>query len=814
MTASTTSTAAEALVAGVPSWSDVQQVVRRALRAQVAGETADGESYFVWIVDMTASHVVYELAAERLWQRPYTVTSEGGVEFGPAEQVARAYVVTNVEPAPVEDVDQLAAAVESAQPGERDHLTGRVLEAKSGTSTGGRVFRVRIIAVGTSLNGTRYTEAVLGAAAPMYEGAKAYDRHRTPDELKSGTIAGLVGHYRNVTASSEGLDADLHLLPSATHAAEVLDAALAAQADGLPPTAGISHDVLGQFKAAQENGQNIREATAITRVFSADVVSDPAAGGLATRVLAGGIRLDALAPHPSAPTGAPTEHQQESTMQPTAEAVLAALRDATPDQLAAAGLARAGESVTAAAPTIPTQQNATEAASATTAAPAVVTHTRESYAGRALVRGMVEDAQLPVELAESVRTGLPEHFTEADVSAALAGVQNVLANVERAGLRPEVGGQRGAQVGRESFEAKRDALDLFFTPNAPGGYRSFTEAFLDITGHRPGAFGGDLARTILRESIMAPFDSQVHVSEALDTTSWPQVLGDSITRRAIAEYQTPNLQTWRLLVSSTPTVTDFREQKVQRVGGYGLLPGVAEGGAYQYLVSPTDEEATYSVGKKGGLEVITWEMIRNDDTRRLSQIPSKLGRAAAQTLYRFVFDMLVDNPTTTYDGVALFHASHGNTASAALNQSNLSAARATMSTQSAYGTATEVLNIEPNLLVVPAALEETAFQLCTSAVAIPSPAAGASNTPNIHNRMSYVKVPYYSNQANWFAVADPNQCPTIEVGFLDGRQEPDFFTQNDPNSGSVFSADRFEIKIRHVYSGTILDHRGLYRGIG
>lgn len=80
--------------------------------------------------------------------------------------------------------------------------------------------------------------------------------------------------------------------------------------------------------------------------------------------------------------------------------------------------------------------------------------------------------------------------------------------------------------------------------------------------------------------------------------------------------------------------------------------------------------------------------------------------------------------------------------------------------------------------------------------------------------MQYVKVPYYSAQATWFSVADPSECPTIEVGFLDGKQDPEFFTQSDPTSGSVFSADRFEIKIRHVYHGTVLDHRGMYRGVG
>ncbi|GLY55214.1 hypothetical protein [Lentzea sp. NBRC 102530] len=801
----TPTTATEALVAGVPSFDDVQSLVRQALRMRTR---ASGISY-VWITDMTATHVVYEGTAAdgtfALWQCEYSI-SNGGVTLGDPMQVARAYVPLVTETGDEGQADaELAAAIESAQPGERDHLTGhvlRVLEANKATSTGGRSFRVRIISTGMSLNGTHYTEAVLAAAAPMYEGAKAYDRHRSTDELKSGTIAGLVGHYRNVTASAEGLDADLVLLPSATHAAEVLDAALAAQADGLKPTAGISHDVLGTFRPiTTADGKTAREATAITRVFSADVVSDPAAGGLAQRVLAGGIHLD-VAPTP-APAAGPTPSKETDMAQSTAEQTLKeALKNATPEQLAAAGVQRVEEN---AAPAVVA---ATEAAPTETVE---ATFARESYSGRALIRGMVEDAGLPADLVTSVTDALPKQISESVVAAHLGSLKTMYASLERAGLTPSVGGTSGVQVTKESFEKKRDALDLFFTPNSAGGYTSFVEAYIDITGKRPVAFGGDFARKILRES-QVPFDSAEHQSESLDTGSWAQVLGDSVTRRAIAEYARPDLQTWRQIVSSTPTVTDFRTQRVNRIGGYGVLPDVLEGGTYQPLTSPGDEEATYAVTKRGGIEILTWEMIRNDDVRAISKIPTKLGLAAAQTLYRFVWDMLVTNAATTYDSVAWFHASHGNTSAVALSQTGLSTARAAMETQAAYGDSSDILAIQPKFLIVPSALGEIAHQLCTSAVAIPSTPAGPSNTPNYHQGLIPIKVPYYSDANDWFLFADPSLCPTIEVGFLDGKQDPEFFTQSDPNSGSTFAADRLEIKIRHVYSGTVLEHRGVYRG--
>src|SRR5207244_8217997 len=126
------------------------------------------------------------------------------------------------------------------------------------------------------------------------------------------------------------------------------------------------------------------------------------------------------------------------------------------------------------------------------------------------------------------------------------------------------------------------------------------------------------------------FDSgAVRSTESMDSTTWNLVLGDSITRRMVAEYGQPSLQTWRQIVSSTPPVNDFRQQKIERIGGYGTLPAVNQGAPYQPLASPGNEEVTYTITKRGGTEDITLEMIANDDIRAIQRIPGKLGLAAA-----------------------------------------------------------------------------------------------------------------------------------------------------------------------------------------
>ncbi|MCK2242151.1 MULTISPECIES: DUF6582 domain-containing protein [unclassified Crossiella] len=780
--------AAEALINGQLSYSDVQELLGAALRERA--QAAVGGYCWVWVVDLTGAEVVYQSDDTGLYQCSYTLSTgpdgKTTVTLGESVEVARTY-------APLSASDTETEAVTEAVTEERAHILGRVIESKGNTAGGGRIFRVRVIAYGDSKNGRRYPESVLREAVALYEGAGAYDHHRDDAELRTSTIAGLVGHYRSVEATADGLEADLHLLPSAAHAAEALDASLAAQAEGLAPVVGISHDVMAEWRPLQIGGRRIQEATAIRKVNSVDIVASPAAGGQATRAVAGGIDPD---PAGTPPAGDSTEEDSVTTT----ESVLAALGTATDEQLAAVGLRKD----TAAATT-----------ESTAPPPEPVGELKTSYLGRLMIRGKLAEAGLPETTVEAVTEALPERITESTVDTHIAAIKASLGLIERAGLTPQH--TAAVQVTQEALDKKKTALDNFFAANYREGYRSFKEAFVDISGVRPLALDDDFNKTMLRESIggRGNYDSArtSRSTESLTSTSWDAILGDSITRRMVAEYGRPNLQTWRQIVSSIVPVNDFRSQKIDRLGGYGVLPAVNQGAPYQPLTSPGDEEASYAITKRGGTEDLTLEMLANDDIRSIQQLPTKLGLAAAQTLYRFVWDILPTNAATSYDSTALFHTNHANTdAAAVLGQSTLATGRRKMRQQTAYGDSSDVLSIIPRTLVVPSALEEIAFQLVTSAVAIPSTPAGPSDTPNLHQGMQMLVIDYYSDANDWFVICDPSYCPTIEMGFYQGREDPELFTQADPSVGSMFDADKITYKIRHTYSGAVLDHRGFYRG--
>lgn len=446
---------------------------------------------------------------------------------------------------------------------------------------------------------------------------------------------------------------------------------------------------------------------------------------------------------------------------------------------------------------------------------------RSSTMGRMLVREALEQRNLDVGLADGVLKSLPERFTESAVVQLIELTRNLTRGIDIRTLESKV---PSLKVGDEALDTARKRLDATFEGRAIEGVKPFTSFRTMYAAFNPDNADADFLQStdfgyaVLREAYLGGTREGVRVTEAISAGTFGEALGDSIRRKMIQEYSLPALQAWRRVVSNIESVPDFRTNRRVRIGGYGTLAAVAENGAYAAVTSPTDEEATYAATKRGGLETLSFEAIKNDDIRTLRQIPIKLGRAAAETLYRFVFVTLIQaNPTCTYDSVALFAAGHGNTGTAPLTQANLAATRALMRKQAAYNNTSEILDLAPKILLVPAELEETAFKLCNSAVAVVSGTAGSEDatTPNINaaQNLEYIVMSRYTDVNDWFAIADPALVPTIELGFLDGQQDPELFVQDMGNVGAMFSNDQMVYKIRHIYSGAILDHRGFYRHV-
>lgn len=98
-----------------------------------------------------------------------------------------------------------------------------------------------------------------------------------------------------------------------------------------------------------------------------------------------------------------------------------------------------------------------------------------------------------------------------------------------------------------------------------------------------------------------------------------------------------------------------------------------------------------------------------------------------------------------------------------------------------------------------------------------NPEDAASTEPNEHKGLGKIYCPYLRGstyQYYWVAVADKTQCDMFEVGFVDGKEEPEVLVADDPKIGSNLTADDIVYKVRHEYGYTMVDNAGLYLGAG
>lgn len=688
----------------------------------------------------------------------------------------------------IEEIEETVRLQETVTAGDAKPAD-RITESGEQNTDYGWIWEMTMIRPGISRNRTRYRPEVLAEAAALYEGARGFDGHRDDGQRQKSSVGSTVGFWSDVRQAEDGrLVANFNVLRSSKN---IRDTLVAAYEAGRADLIGVSHDVFAANVTAQsEAGAQFRDVGAIVEVSSVDLVAEPSAGGGMERLVAGGE---------TQPT------RKEGTM-PTRDELLQAL--AEDEELAEAARERlADKEPKTDEPVIEPVKEGPEVLT-----PGTLLH-------RAALREALADSALPESMHSKIREALATFEGTFDQMAARVSEYDKIWSELAAAAPQPLAGQAGAEVTADQTDIAKAGLDGMLLGEAQtvngekvAPFHSIKQAYAAFTGRREhDGISADFSREILAASAGAAstVEGARRMTESLTTASWAQALGDSITRRAIAEYSMPQRQSWRQIVSEFSSLNDFREQKPFRIGGYDVLPTVAESGPYVALTSPADEETPYTPAKKGGTEDLTWETIRNDDVGALRKIPINLGRSAGLTIYTDIWTILSGN-AAIYDAVALFAAGHNNDQAIALSDAGLTAARTAMRRQARDGETSGDLNIVPKILVVPPELEQTGFQLVTSAVGVSGTLD--STVPNLHQGYQQIVVPEFADANDWFVIADPAMVPTIEVGFLDGKQEPEILIQDQPTVGTVFTNDVYTYKVRFVYGYTVLDYRGMFRG--
>jgi len=302
-------------------------------------------------------------------------------------------------------------------------------------------------------------------------------------------------------------------------------------------------------------------------------------------------------------------------------------------------------------------------------------------------------------------------------------------------------------------------------------------------------------------------------NSGFSTMSLPRLLDNSANKslqQAYREYPA----SWRT-ISAVRSANNFKEHRSLRAVLNGTLDSVGNGGEIKH--ADMDEEAYgFQVLTFAKMLAITRTNIVNDDLSAFSQVPAALGRMAARSLSDLVWKTVLLN--TTYDLQTFWQSTNGNIINSPggeLSFDSLSAAIILMrNQQDADGMS---LDIRPQTLVVPPALEMTARQLLRSAENQRDVSVDNQGTRNpIADLVANLEVePRLSNTEfsgasakKWFLFSSPVNA-SILVAFLDGRSTPTI-----ESSETDFNTLGMQWRVYHDYGCALGDTRASVMSTG
>lgn len=324
-------------------------------------------------------------------------------------------------------------------------------------------------------------------------------------------------------------------------------------------------------------------------------------------------------------------------------------------------------------------------------------------------------------------------------------------------------------------------------------------SLLDFASDALNARGVRGVRTMSREAIFE-MACRSWVGGAHTTGDFPNLLTSSVNRVLQSGYEQAASPLKALARRSTRR--DFRPVNNLRFGEIPPLQQFnADGGEIKGTTLGEAKES-YAMYSYGAFINISLKALINDDLAALSQTPSNMGIAAAETETALLLAVLTGS-TVMDDGQQLFHSTHGNVAGSggAIGESTLSAARLAMRTQKGVDGSRLAPATPRTLLVGPAKETEAEKQLAVLN------AAQASNVNPFAGRLELAVEPRLTGNG-WYVFADPAQMPCLEYAYLDDAQGPQIAMQDGWNPPGV----SFRV-VLHFGAGAV-DWRGAYKNPG
>lgn len=279
---------------------------------------------------------------------------------------------------------------------------------------------------------------------------------------------------------------------------------------------------------------------------------------------------------------------------------------------------------------------------------------------------------------------------------------------------------------------------------------------------------------------------------AVSTASIANLLGDAANKILTTAYEAAG--TTSTAWAGRVEVPNFRTVNAITFDALAELEEVADGGELKHG-SLTESKETAALSTFGRRVTITRKQFINDDLGALTRVPVILGRAAARSIDAKMYGTVLAaasgaGPTLASDSKALFATDHTVTgvaagvsnyitSGAALSETGLSVARTQFRKFRAPGSG-ELINVTPQVLLVPPEMEFVALRLIRSSTLAPSGQTGTTAMEGQFNphqgAMRLVVEPRLSDIANgatsYYLVANPIDAPSISIVYLRGQTAP------------------------------------------
>lgn len=436
------------------------------------------------------------------------------------------------------------------------------------------------------------------------------------------------------------------------------------------------------------------------------------------------------------------------------------------------------------------------AADETTTANTVTTEpTRSAPVPVAAIREAVRVAGFDTELAlDMIERGLTIDAARDELFRKMA---------EKANANPTRSGSAHIETLRDETETRRDmmaeAIAHRLNPAAKlsDGAREYRHMSLLRMGEE------SLAAAGIRVKGLTPLE--IATRSMLTTSDFPSILANVANKRLRAAYEAAET-TYQRWAYRAPNAPDFKEISITQLGGAPELLQVNEAGEYKYGTVGEGAEK-YKVVTYGRIIAFSRQAMVNDDLRAFDRLLVGFAQSASRLENRLVYAQLTANAAMA-DGIALFHASHGNLAAtgAAISATTLGAGRAAMRKQK--GLSGENLNNTPAYLLGPTDLEQVMYQYTSSQFV---PAKGTDiNEFRAGGRTALEPIVDPELDANsttaWYLVG--RNTDTVEYCWLDGAEG--VYIESEPG----FDVDGMKLKARDDFAAKAADYRALYKNPG